>query len=209
MVTFTTVLFLAVTLFAATNVDDLFVLLGFFADPQFQPREIICGQFLGIGALVLVSLAAALVALAIPPADVSLLGLLPFAIGCKKLADLWRGREQSEEELEDHAVPAQGSRGRILAVMAVTIANGGDNVGAYTPLFAIHPGLETAMIIGVYAVMTAFWCLAAHWMVNHRTLGAPIRRYGHRLLPFVLIGLGLMILQKGDMLEMLAQFILR
>src|ERR1700722_176839 len=100
MVTFTTVLFLAVTLFAATNVDDLFVLLGFFADPQFQSREIICGQFLGIGALVLVSLAAALVALAIPPADVSLLGLLPLAIGCKKLADLWRGREQSEEELE-------------------------------------------------------------------------------------------------------------
>jgi hypothetical protein len=30
-----TALILGVTLFAATNIDDLFVLLGFFADPEF------------------------------------------------------------------------------------------------------------------------------------------------------------------------------
>ena len=43
-------------------------------------------------------------------------------------------------------------------------------------------------------VMTALWCALAHWLVNHPTLGAPIRRYGHRILPFVLIGVGVMVM---------------
>jgi hypothetical protein len=41
-----TLLILGVTLFAATNLDDIFVLLGFFADPQFRTRYIIVGQCL-------------------------------------------------------------------------------------------------------------------------------------------------------------------
>ena len=46
----------------------------------------------------------------------------------------------------------------------------------------------------VFAVLTAAWCGLAHWLVNHPTVGAPIRRYGHRVLPFVLIGVGVMVM---------------
>jgi cadmium resistance protein CadD (predicted permease) len=44
---------LGVTLFAATDIDDLFVLVGFFADPKFRAGNVVIGQYLGIGALVL------------------------------------------------------------------------------------------------------------------------------------------------------------
>src|SRR5688500_5314863 len=44
---------LAIVLFVATNIDDVLVLLGFFADPGFRARHIVVGQYLGIGALVL------------------------------------------------------------------------------------------------------------------------------------------------------------
>jgi len=37
--------------FAATNVDDIFVLLGFFSDSTFRVRQVVLGQFLGIVAL--------------------------------------------------------------------------------------------------------------------------------------------------------------
>ena len=42
---------LAVALFASTNVDDLFVLLGFFSDPKFHARDIVVGQYAGIATL--------------------------------------------------------------------------------------------------------------------------------------------------------------
>src|SRR5262249_11110447 len=83
-----TYLVLGVVLFAATNVDDIFVLLGFFAHPQFRPGRVVAGQYIGIGTLVSVSVAASAISLVIPPPYVGLLGLAPIAIGIKKLFDL-------------------------------------------------------------------------------------------------------------------------
>ncbi len=34
----------------STNVDDIFVLIGFFADPKFRARDIVIGQYAGITA---------------------------------------------------------------------------------------------------------------------------------------------------------------
>lgn len=46
----------------------------------------------------------------------------------------------------------------------------------------------------IFAVLTALWCWIGYLLVNNRWIGEPLRRYGHRVLPFVLIGLGLYIL---------------
>jgi cadmium resistance protein CadD (predicted permease) len=79
----------------------------------------------------------------------------------------------------------------------VTIANGGDNIGIYVPAFAVHSGAEIGVIAMVFVAMTALWCMLAHWMVNHRRFGAPLRRYGHIFAPLVLIGLGIVIIYKA------------
>lgn len=180
--------------FVSTNVDDIFVLLGFFADPAFRARHVVLGQYLGIGALVAVSLVCSLIALVIPPAYIGLLGLLPIGIGVKKLWDARRGEEDAEG-----GHPAPGAH-KVLAVAAVTAANGGDNLGVYVPMFATRALDERLVIIAVFAVMTALWCLVAHFLVNHRALGAPIRRYGRWLLPWVLIAIGIAILLENDTL---------
>lgn len=49
----------------------------------------------------------------------------------------------------------------------------------------------------ILAVMTAVWCAAGHVLVNNRVIGDHMRRYGHVLLPFVIIGLGIMILRNA------------
>lgn len=186
---------IAVVLFASTNVDDVFVLLGFFADPKFRVRQIVLGQFIGIAALYGVSVAASLVSLVVAPAYVGLLGLAPIAIGIKKVWDLRRrGREDGGEDSESKA---HEGRGNVVAVAAVTIANGGDNISIYTPLFATRSGFDIAVIGVVFAVMTLVWLSISHVLTNHRMLGAPIRRYGHRLVPFVLIALGVLILYEA------------
>ncbi len=112
--------------------------------------------------------------------------MLPILIGLKKLWELRRGDESDDED----ARQANGGRWNALAVAAVTIADGGDNLSVYIPVFATRSGGDVALIGIVFAAMTLAWVGAAWWLTSHRTLGAPIRRYGHRVVPFVLIGLG-------------------
>ncbi len=176
---------LATVLFVSTNLDDLFVLLAFFLDPAARLRDVILGQYLGIGALVLLSLAASVLSLALAPAYVGLLGSLPIAIGVRQLVARYRGAEEAEE------VPAAG---RLLAVAGITVANGGDNIGVYTPVFATRSPAEITTIGIVFAVLIALLILAAHWLVRHPTLGAPVRRYGPALTPWVLIAIGVFVI---------------
>jgi cadmium resistance protein CadD (predicted permease) len=72
---------LAITLFASTNVDDLVVLIGFFADRRFRVRDIVAGQFAGVAALFLVSAVGSLLSLVISRTYLGLLGILPIVIG--------------------------------------------------------------------------------------------------------------------------------
>ncbi len=187
----------AVVLFASTNIDDIFVLVGFFADPKSHPRDIVVGQYAGIMALFGVSLVASLLSLKIPRAYVGLLGVLPILIGGKKLFDLYRGRDRTQSLARHTDSPA---RGRATAVAMVTMANGGDNIVIYTPLFALRSAYEIAVIALVFLAMIALWCFLAQGMVNHPKLGAPIRRYGKVLSPIVLIALGSLILYQAGSL---------
>jgi cadmium resistance protein CadD (predicted permease) len=93
--------------------------------------------------------------------------------------------------------------GNILTVAIATLANGGDNLSIYTPLFATRSAVEIAAIGLVFALMTALWCVVGHWLVHHPALGAPIRRYGQRAVPFILIGLGALILYRAGTLNLL------
>jgi cadmium resistance protein CadD (predicted permease) len=195
-----TLIGLAIVVFASTNIDDVFVLVAFFADKKFSARDVVIGQYAGVSTLYAVSAIAALISLIIPSSYIGLLGLAPIAIGTKKLCSLMRSQKK-EEDLP--RISNAGAHGRRLAVAAVTMANGGDNIAVYTALFATRGGYELPTIGIVFAVMTGLWCLAAHWLVNHRALGAPIRHHAHRVVPFILIGLGILILIRSGTLQLL------
>jgi cadmium resistance protein CadD (predicted permease) len=193
---------IAIVLFASTNIDDVFVLLGFFADSKFGVRQVAVGQFIGIGALYSVSVVASLISLVLAPAYIGFLGLVPIAIGLKKVWELWKGGEAGEEDAEVLGKAVAG-HGNIIAVAAVTMANGGDNISIYTPLFATRSIYDIAIIGVVFAIMTVVWLGLAHWLTSHRTIGAPIRRYGHRVVPLVLIALGCFILYEAGTFALL------
>ena len=146
-------------------------------------------------------MAASLISLVVAPEYVGLLGLAPIAIGLKQAWDLYRGADSSEPEPE--ATPVRGGHGNVIIVAAVTVANGGDNISIYTPLFATRSARDLVVIGIVFALMTALWIGAAYYLTRHRTLGAPIRRYGHRLVPFVLIALGVLILYEAGSFRLL------
>jgi cadmium resistance protein CadD (predicted permease) len=109
-----------------------------------------------------------------------------------------RGQQERERG------PGEGRAGAI-AVAAVTIANGADNMAAYVPFFASREVGELAGVAAVFAALTALWCVAAFWLVHHPTLGAPLRKYGAALLPIVLIVVGLTIFFEARTHELLAE----
>jgi len=196
-----TLLGLGIVVFASTNIDDIFVLLGFLADPLFTVRNVATGQYLGFGVLALASVVASTISVVLIPAHVGLLGVLPILIGIARLVAFWRTETGNEET--KRRVGNAGSLQQVGTVATVTIANGGDNLGIYTTLFATQAIYETVVVLIVFAIMTGLWVGLAYWLVRHPTAGYPIRRYGHIFLPFLLIGLGLIVLSDAGSLDLL------
>ena len=173
--------------FAATNIDDIFILLLFFSqvDGRFRNWHVVAGQYLGFAALVALSVLGSLGVLVVPGEWIGLLGFVPVFLGVRALIRLRGG---SEEE----RAPIEGSG--VLGVAAVTFANGGDNIGIYVPLFAGAGYARTGIIVCVFFALIAVWCYAGYKLGGHPAVAKKIDRYGHVVVPFVLIGLGVFIL---------------
>ncbi len=188
---------IAILVFISTNVDDIFLLAAFFADKKLTARTVVLGQLLGIGTLVAVSTLVAWLSMALPEGWISLLGFVPLYLGLKQIKSLWTDADDSAEDDEIQGQEHQmerGLRSQLLAVAGVTIANGGDNLGVYIPLFA-NSLTAIPLFVVVFGLMTLLWCFLGHVLVNNKVFGHWIRRYGHKILPVVLILLGFDILR--------------
>ena len=192
------------TAFTATNLDDILILLLFFSQVNavFRRRHIVFGQFLGFTALVLASLPGFFGRLIFPPDWIGMLGLLPIAIGLSRLLNPETDDSEAEAELEqsENSFFSSFLSPQTYSVAAVTVANGGDNIGIYVPLFASNTLESLAVILGVFFAMVGVWCYAAYRLIQMRAIADTLTRYGNQLVPFVLIGLGIAILVKSGTL---------
>jgi len=178
------VLTASVTTFAATNVDDAFLLTFFFAR-RIPARRIVAAQYIGFGAIIVVSLITAWAALAIPHRWIRFLGLLPLAMGVRHLL----GTRRTEVS------PASIGRSDIVSIALVTLSNGADNVGVYVPLF-VRDRSHLWLILTVYATMVAMWCAAGRWLGNRSLILRSVDKWGHWAVPLVFIALGIYVLNS-------------
>ena len=196
----------AILTFIATNIDDIFLLMMFFSqtDHLFRRRHVVAGQYLGFIALVAISLLGFAGRFIMPREFIGLLGLAPIVIGVRKMFE--KEREIGAPDLT--AQKTSSLLGILLPpktynVAAVTFANGGDNIGIYTPLFASLdlPGL--ILTVTVFLLLVAVWCVLALKLTHQKHVARFLSRYGHRLVPVVLIGLGIFILIENGTLYLL------
>jgi cadmium resistance protein CadD (predicted permease) len=178
----------AILAFAATNIDDIFVLTLFFAQKHLKSWQVVLGQYIGLAALIAVSLTGFFARLIVPEWLLGWLGVGPLAIGIKKLIELKRHGKESEE--------VQVRAGSVLMVSAVTFANGGDNIAVYIPLFANSNAVTLVVILLTFAVMIGLWCFVGYFIGRRALVSCLLDRYGHFLVPFVLIALGLYIMLR-------------
>jgi cadmium resistance protein CadD (predicted permease) len=185
--------------FISTNIDDLFVLMLFFGSDRFRSTHIFTGQYLGIAFLVIVSFVGTLAGLLIDSRFIGLLGLFPMYLAARQTVTLFRNRRDADIDLS--GVQTQG----VIAIAGVTVANGGDNIGVYTPLLATL-SVSGRIIFGlVFVVLVFVWCSLARWLSRRPQIARTLQTYGHIIMPIVLLLLGLFILFESGAIGMLLQ----
>jgi cadmium resistance protein CadD (predicted permease) len=188
---------IGIAAFFSTNIDDLFILMVFFATLRFPSFQIVLGQYIGMGSLMGVSLAGSLITLVFPRNLIGLIGLFPIAIGIKELLELHKKDDKEDDDKLAKKLRSKKIQLPFLTVASVTFS-GGEEIGIYTTLFATNnEGAAIITLISVVMVLTAFWCFLAYYLIKHSFLADIFRSIGSRVLPYVLIGLGLYILAEA------------
>ncbi|WP_282072909.1 cadmium resistance transporter [Janibacter hoylei] len=185
----------AIGLFMATNIDDIIVLSLFFARGAGQrgtTTRILVGQYLGfagiLGAAVLVTIGAGAF---LPSGAIPYFGLIPLALGLWAAWNAWRGDD------DDDDAKVAGKKIGVLTVAGVTFANGGDNIGVYTPVFLSVDPLAVVAYCIVFLALVAVLVALAKFVATRPPIAEILERWEHILFPIVLIGLGIVILVTG------------
>lgn len=198
-----------VVAFVASNIDDIFLLAMYFTqvNTTFRKRHIVLGQYLGFAGILGVSLLGFVGALVVSEQIIGLLGFAPIYMGLRRLA---QGRKEPTVETPG-ILPQSTSQTRSLfsaflnrqtySVAVVTFANGGDNISIYIPMFAGKTLPELGIILMIFVALIALWCYLGYRLGNYPMLARIIEQYGHVIVPFVLIGLGIYILVESGSLE--------
>jgi len=180
--------------FVVTNVDDFVLLTALFVTVGRggpTSRQIVIGQYLGMGALVLVSLLAALGLSSVPERWIGLLGLVPIAFGARALL---RARRTAPDEV----VPATVTG--VAGVVMMTVADGADNVSVYIPLFRQAGAGDSTAYVVVFAVLVGVWCAVARATAGRSPLIAVVERVGHWLVPVLYVAIGIRIIVVSGLL---------
>ncbi|MFI5496816.1 cadmium resistance transporter [Actinoplanes sp. NPDC051859] len=184
----------AAGLFAVTNIDDILILALFFAQGaghRHTTRNALIGQYLGFAGILAVAVAAAFGASFLPDQAPPYLGLLPLALGIKAAVQARRHHNDADPTETTNDAPG------IFAVAAVTFANGGDNIGVYVPVFATAGAGGMTVYVIDFLLLVAVWVAAGRFFATRPIIAQALSRWGHVLLPVVLIGIGLLILIEG------------
>lgn len=192
----------ATALFAVTNIDDLVLLAVLFGQATSRTRalRVVAGWYVGyLPVLTAAVVIGALGARLLPENVLPLLGLLPLVLGLRAAwtACLERAGRHVASPSDDEVRWSASGPG-VGTAAAVSLSNGGDNIGVYGPVFAVSRPVVQLIYLVVFLGLVGVWCAASRLVSTRSVVSRAMARWGRVLLPVVLIGLGLNILLEGE-----------
>lgn len=185
--------------FISSDLDDIVVLTLLFTQAEkYQKYQIVLGQLLGIGGLVVFSLLIDYGLSFLISGLLKWMGFLPIFLGIKYWFDYYFRSKTDNSSLPQSIKYNRSAIIKILSICLLTISNGADNIGIYVPLFSQYNQTETVLIIVVYAIMTLVWCFIGYKLANLPVLKEKIEEYRKWVIPLIFIALGIYILIKNN-----------
>lgn len=186
-----TIIAMTAAAYVGTNIDNLLLLIAFYSRYLAQSRLVTAGYATGmllIGLLVFVLGEAGDF---IPVAYLGSLGVIPIFIGVKSLADQYRKRMSDTDGQVD--VP-DSQRTIFLSVLLTQLSNSADTIITFTVFQFDSKDTVDFVISGTFFVMIFVFATVAFHSLKNQALKNFLARYGHWLTPFVLILVGLYII---------------
>jgi len=186
-----TLLFIALWLFAATNVDTLVVVSAFCADNEYRIREVLVGHYVGFCLGLAAAVVGALIAAELLAEWTFLLGVVPLGLG------LWGLFRRPPESTIEASPVVPNSLGRIGVVTVTTLGLSGENIAVYIPFFAELSIGELAVVVGIYLLGAGVVFLAGLLVVYRVATDGIPKRVDRWLVPSVLVVIGSYVILTG------------
>jgi cadmium resistance protein CadD (predicted permease) len=184
-----TILILVASGFAATNLDNFLLLVGWMLSGRASSGRLLIAYAIAVVAVLLASLAFGLSANAIPVNYIGYLGLVPVVLGLKLLADQLRGRSQG--------LSSQGTGGFSVGAIATTwFSNSVDTMLVFAPLLADSNATTDRTIVPAYLAMAVAWFLAARLFSKRAARLRRVVMAAQWLTPLIMIAIGFYILDN-------------
>ena len=182
-----------ITVFAylATNLDNFLLLVSMLAQYRDQASAVFAGYFSAMLVLLVGGFLIGEAADTAPIEYIGLLGLIPVGLGVYGLWQLLGGNADNDD---NEPVTRAAWRAIFLAVLLTQAGNGGDTLVTFGVLFADSNPAADTLIVLTLAVTAVAVAWLANYALNHPQLSRLIKRYAHRVAPFVLIGVGAYVL---------------
>ena len=174
--------------FVGTMFDNYFAFAAqLLVTDQKRFRRVAWAQAVGVAMLIVVAAGVGSVLSAVPAQWTALFCLAPWSMALYR----WRHRDQG--------ATARYRRGAFTTVL-VTIALGGDNLGVWIPLLRVDGMAKGLLTVAVFAAWEALFLVSAQRLTRHPRVAAFGEANAHRLVPWVYLVLGGLILIESGLL---------
>jgi len=149
------------------------------------------GFVAGSFVMLIVSLSILGLAVWIPVRYMGLLSLIPITLGLRALLRPTNHNDSTGSGIDG----TSWKHFKVtLSAAALMVANGGDTIVVFAPLFAeTEPSGVGVIVIGFVLSSIALAFFSSRVCIHPR-LSEPLRRYGPKVAPFVMIGIGIYIM---------------
>ena len=181
----------AVTAFVSTSLDSLLVLVPVLSQGRARALRVAVGYLAALAAIVALSWVLASAGTALMPFDGGLLGLVPLVMGTGLLARGHRRRREVPDRPSTEDSPVGPGA---VAIALLTLSLSADNFAAFVPLLADTSSGGDRVVAIALMLSGAGWVAVAGFLAGRPILRGAAERWGSRILPILLIGLGVYIL---------------
>ena len=180
--------------YVSTNFDNLVVLSAYGAKPGYRPLYVrLTFIFVCVTVLVVSFLLAQAADSSISAKQVRYLGLIPIVLGGYQLLRLMLNRGGEDESVDEAPVPMGFAT--YIGFALVLLANSSDSVSVMTPLLADLKPLLVLVTFAAAVVMAILMTWIANVLAHHPASRAYLEKIAKWALPFLLIGIGVLILR--------------